>query len=540
MNKQKILKFSAVSALSTTVFCGFSSYLPSAAHAATTSASSWSAYQNEAPSGMNEADHANITVTSPTITSDMVGKTIVVSTTGKTGVAITDPDSVHFHYNKNNVWYGEKNQSAPIVNGATTGLKMPITSDMTGSTIQLYGELEIPDTSVGAVQINAQVVIGSGVWKTSTSFTTPKVAAMSQRSPLMWVDMGGNNPTDDQIAQIAGHYQTVILGSYMTSVAEKLRALDPDVKILAYLDLASVRSFDGNNAISSGVSYTDAENNGWITKDIHGNPMEWNHYKGQFQANVWNADYQKAWTERALQLANSSVWDGIFADNDMRTLAYYNTTPIAGTNDQNGTDALVTSGLDSLVKQAGSALKANGKLFVPNIGESRLRPDTYASHSAYGGGFEEMFMSWDQENKPTIWNWGDGGWSTLENEVANNPNRNLDLTQATKGDMRTMLYGYASFLLAEKSGDTWGVNDGEVVPVLPQETSMNIGTPLGAMTSIGNGGFQRYFSHGWTAVNPSNTDTITINVPNGSTDMNGNIAMSTVTLQPMSGIVLHR
>ena len=58
--------------------------------------------------------------------------------------------------------------------------------------------------------------------------------------------------------------------------------------------------------------------------------------------------------------------------------------------------------LDFLVAYAGIELNKIGKILVPNIAESRLRYGKWEHHSAYGGGFEEVWLGLGSERLPVF------------------------------------------------------------------------------------------------------------------------------------------
>lgn len=397
-----------------------------------------------------------------------------------------------------------------------------------------YRVSAVKNSTPGATSFdNVEVFVNSAEVPTPTSTPTSTPVTATPPRYLLWNSLS-TTPTDDQIRSAAGKYSVVLFNSFMAPQASLLRSLDSQVKILTYVDLSSTRSYDGSRAIVTGVNYTDATNKGWLALDTNGQPVTWGAYPGHYQTTVWDTAYQDAWVNHALEIAASGPFDGVFADNDTITLSYYTTRLLAGTSSQSETDAKLRAGLDALIAKAGPALKARGKLLVPNIGDSRQRPSTWNAHSAYGGGFEEMFMSWSTDSTPDVWDWGTQGWRALTGNISNAP-VSLATTQSASGDRRTQVYGYASFLLSARPGDGWAANANSASEY-PPEALIDPGTPVTTASQV-NGAYVRTFSKAWVAVNPSSTATVTVTPPTTATLVSGGAATS-ITLQPMSAAIV--
>lgn len=343
----------------------------------------------------------------------------------------------------------------------------------------------------------------------------------------------GSSATKD-VSQIAGKYSVVVLNPDDTKTAAALRAADPTVKIYAYMDLSSVRSYDGDRAAVS-VSYEQARANGWLAKDVNGNPIEWNGYAGHYQAAVWDPGYQQAWAARAEAVLGEG-FDGIMADNAMSTLSHYSNAYLSGTSSSKQTDAQIQAALGQLISTAGKAVTSKGGALVPNISDGRLNPEAWKNYSAYGGGMEENFMTWSTGNssQPNVFEYQGGGW-TDQASLIGQGGPNLAVTSVTKGDTRSALYGYSSFLMFARPGDGWMATVyGSQAPATVQEQSIRLGAPAGAATDQ-NGVKVRSFQGGWAAVNPTQKP-LMVTAPAGVLDSNGK-PIGTVTLAPTSGIV---
>lgn len=352
---------------------------------------------------------------------------------------------------------------------------------------------------------------------------------------LLWL-ANYDGATLQSVETAVGKYAVAVFNADRRDLALRLRRADPQVRILVYLDAASVRTYDGATPIAAGVSYAEALSRGWLARDNAGSIIEWP-YPGHLQTTVWDQAYQRAWTNHAASLASEDPWDGILMDNDLTTLHHYSPQLLAGTSTQDETDRKLRNGLDSLLGMAGARLNAIGKEFVPNISDGRLDPARWKRRVIYGGGMEENFMAWTgQVGAPTIHNWGPTGWSTVIEQIST-PGRTLAMTNVASTDVRTQLYAYASFLMRAEPGDAWQARTPALAPALPAETSITLGLPTGAMTRVGSAYF-RAFEGGWAAVNPS-LSTQVVSVPNDIRDFHGQ-PMSEVTLGPMTGMVGRR
>lgn len=371
------------------------------------------------------------------------------------------------------------------------------------------------------------------------STTEPSAAHAAGSRPRYLMAMATSiHPTDDEIRAAAGRLQAMVFNPSDAEAARTLKSLDPQVHVYTYMDLSSVRDYERDVALSGGVSFNEAERRGWIARNQSGQYFTWDPHPGHYQTAVWDQGYRDAWTATAVAKAANGPWDGIFADNDMISLRYYNDRShqlLAGTTTQDQTDELVVSGIDQLVKQAGPALNARGKSLMVNVGDGRLRMETWASHTQYGGGAVEMFLSWSRDGTPDIWDWGDTGWSTVREQVLWGP-KTLAITPSASWDMRTKLYGYGTFLLRANVGDAWTADDWNRVANLPPETGIDLGLPTTWAGEEG-GAWTRRFERGWVAVNPSGTATRTIATPPGVRGLDGR-ALGWVTLQPLSAAVL--
>ncbi|MBX7558085.1 putative glycoside hydrolase family 15 protein, partial [Streptomyces sp. tea 10] len=147
------------------------------------------------------------------------------------------------------------------------------------------------------------------------------------------------------------------------------------------------RSYEPGPIHSSGVSYAEAPDR-WFARRLDGERIEWARYGGHWQMTVWSPEYRERWVRNVVAELRDSPFDGVMADNDVFDDYYGLDLPIRHAR----TMADFRDGAGELVHAAGTALNEVGKILVPNIAESRREPGRWASHAAYGGGFEEVWL----------------------------------------------------------------------------------------------------------------------------------------------------
>ena len=210
-----------------------------------------------------------------------------------------------------------------------------------------------------------------------------------------WVRYGGKPITQQQLDFAVKNYSVAILQPWELDAARYLKKRAPQMVVLAYKCLSSTRSYEPGPIYSSGVSYPLAQSMANSGKDffahrLNGDRIEWKGYPKHFQMQVWNADYRWHWVDAVVREMRDSPFDGVMADNDVENDYYGLDLPIQGVESM----TKIREHLDFLVAYAGIELNKIGKILVPNIAESRLRYGKWERHSAYGGGFEEVWLGW--------------------------------------------------------------------------------------------------------------------------------------------------
>ncbi len=348
-------------------------------------------------------------------------------------------------------------------------------------------------------------------------------------------------PSDVEVTRVAARRLSFAVFNYDSGAwAAKIKALDPGIKLFAYVCLSSARSYEPTIPIAGAVAYNDAVANGWIARDSNNQEVTWAQYTGHYQMTVWNSAYQDAYLAHIRTVLENPLWDGVWADNDFWTLRYYSSAILAGTTTQDETDQKLRAGLDILVSRAGAFAKSYGKTFMPNYGDGKLSPTRQAQHASYGGGStEEMFMAWpwsppsdpnvpiDYASAPPQKYLGNS-WSeevgNVRSGIINGAITQIPAvdSRCTGLDMQVAIYGYTSYLLNAAPGNGWMPS----LPVYVQSVcpwydfqSADIGYPLGPYQTQGTI-YTRTFERAFVAVNPTLT-TQTVTLPDGTTQSIG-------------------
>jgi hypothetical protein len=377
-------------------------------------------------------------------------------------------------------------------------------------------------------------------WATNHSAPPPKPLA-----PCAWWYGIGEPPTAADLELAAKRYDVVVLNATETAAMRKLHELNPDVKVLVYKDLSSTRNYpgavNGNTDatwLPSGIGYYAAQNNHpeWFALDSNGARIEWTGYPKHWQMTVWDAAYQQAWTTAVTDEVTREGWDGVLADNDFNSLSHYSSAILAGTTDAEQTDRKLRDGLDAFLTMAGESLQKAGKIFVPNVSETRLIPGRWTAHSRFSGAMEENFGFRDDGGTGELLTFQGNEWKELRAQAALGESWLLLLTRT--GGAREERAGYASAALLAGPYTCW--TPASTATYLDPEWStlqdLALGEAVDAATRQPTGVWTRQFTNGWVAVNPTSA-AVQVTPPAGLVDPAGT-PVSQVDLAPADGSVL--
>lgn len=314
-----------------------------------------------------------------------------------------------------------------------------------------------------------------------------------------------------------------ILQPWETAAAVRLKAESPDMTVLAYQCLSSVRTYEPGPIFSSGLSAVQAEERETFAERENGTRVEWDGYPGHFQQKVWDPGYRRLWVDNVISRFSGSPFDGVMADNDVFDDYYGLRLPLRG-----GVELPeIYTGLDELITEAGTRLEEIGKILVPNLAEARRENGRWERHSRFGGGFEECWMGWGTQNDE--WLREEDALAQAETLAA--PGLSIARTPGTgkPGDPHLLLALAAAWVFAPDSdvAVTSTAVDGYSTSPYTKFEQWDLGHPLSS--TWGNplpGMYTRNLTHGFAAVNLS-----------GGV-VEGDLGGKRVTLKSRQGILL--
>ena len=379
-----------------------------------------------------------------------------------------------------------------------------------------------------------------------------------------WVRYGGKPITQQQLDFAVKNYSVAILQPWELEAARYLKKHAPQMVVLAYKCLSSTRSYEPGPIYSSGLSFAQAVSLANSGKDffayrLNGDRIEWKGYPKHYQMQVWNPGYRWYWVDSVVREMRDSPFDGVMGDNDVENDYYGLNLPIQGVPSM----TTIREGLDRLVASAGAELNGIGKILVPNIAESRLRWGKWERHSAYGGGFEEVWLGWgpnDYLASPYAVMQGrdiargSGGDVSLgvyltglkrgastQKKVTILRTPLSDRKSPLTGTDENFLYGLAGFWVFG-GGNFTGISAThhdayDEIPHAP-ELTFDLGDAAGGI--VVQGTVQtRTFTRGWAALNTSDREA-TVTVPSHLVDAANRPVPSSFTLRAHQGVVYRR
>lgn len=394
---------------------------------------------------------------------------------------------------------------------------------------------------LAAISVTALVAAACGPgWATDATAPPPRPLA-----PCAWWYGIGEPPTDEDLAFAAEHYDVVVLNAWETEALGKLRELNPEVKVLVYKDLSSTRNYPGAvegdqdaPLLPTGIGYFAAENEHpeWFAVDTAGRRIGWQGYPQHWQMAVWDPAYQRAWADAVTEEVTQAGWDGVLADNDFNTLSHYSPALLEGTADSEETDEVLRDGLDEFLTVAGTALEDAGKMFVPNVSETRLVPGRWTAHGRFSGAMEENFGFRDDGGSGELLTFQGNQWKELRAQAALGESWLLLVTHTQ--DERQERAGYASAALLAGPYSCWtrSTTRNYLDPEWSKLQDTGLGEAVDWASREPSGVWTRTFTGGWVAVNPTATSA-TVKPPEGLVDLDG-APVSQLELAAADGVVL--
>ncbi|WP_416234519.1 putative glycoside hydrolase family 15 protein [Lentzea sp. NEAU-D7] len=364
-------------------------------------------------------------------------------------------------------------------------------------------------------------------------------------APCAWWYGIGDSPTPWEIRAAAKHYDVVVLNAWETASMRKLHELNPKVKVLVYKDFSSTRNYYGAvegdrdaRYLPTGIGYHAAERNqpGWFAISTLGQRIEWDGYPKHWQMTVWDPAYQKAWADAVVGEVLREGWDGVLADNDFSSLKYYSSAVIAGTADAAGSDRLLRDGLDAMLALTGDALEKAGKMLIPNVSESQLTPGRWSAHSRYAGAMEENFGLQGDDGTGELITFQGNQFKEQRAQAALGESWLLLITH-TKSEKEERV-GYASAALLASPHTCWTRAQPDYKnPYWSLYQDARLGEAVETANRLPNGVWNRRYSGGWVAVNPTKTSVL-LTPPPGLVTLKGEAVPVQLDLPSADAVVL--
>lgn len=306
-------------------------------------------------------------------------------------------------------------------------------------------------------------------------------------------------------------YGAIVLNAWDYGLIPKLKAENPNTKVLVYKDMSSTRSYACHGGVDepdlpTGVGYCQAaaEHPEWFLLDLTGKRVEWSGFSGHWWMDVGNPAYQEMWAAQVEGEMAARGWDGVFIDNALVTKQHY--LARGKVLSRYTDDAALKAATDRFLAKVGPRLTAGGRLVIPNLGGGDATPQTFADWAKLtSGAMREFWSKWDFDEQGE--RFGGSAWELqlAQMEAVGAAERIFfAITYAPPADTATARYARASFLLGWNGGPAYLA----LVPTEPGTPSWtadwtaDIGLPTGKRYAVG-GAWRRDFTGGTVLVNPS-------------------------------------
>jgi len=343
----------------------------------------------------------------------------------------------------------------------------------------------------------------------------------------------------------AGSYRYVLLHGWQSGLIPQLKAANPNLKVLAYKNMAASYAYACSGGVDSlypaGVGYCDANAHHpqWFLTDTTGARIEFCDYRGLWQMDVGNPDYQAAWEANVAADLRARGFDGVEVDDTNWNEQYHLCGRTIAKYPNNGDYGAATR---SFLARVGPALKSKGFLVLPNIAlpYSSSNYETWSDWISFtSGAIQEHFSKWGtgttQQFGGADWKWRQG-FLPLTQKAGK---IFLGITYAPMSDVRSMVYARANFLLDWDGGPSallFEPSNPEQQDPYSGSWTQEIGTPVAPRSQVG-AAWRRNYSGGTVVVNPSATVTQSVSLGAPFIAADGSTVTS-LSLAPMTAAIL--
>ena len=334
-------------------------------------------------------------------------------------------------------------------------------------------------------------------------------------------------------------YRVMILQATDAAVIPRLKARNPDLKVLMYVDMmgADLRDSAG---LSDWVGFTEARAHpDWFLLNSAGKRLVFEHYPSGRVMDVGNAAYQNSGAARVSARATADGFDGVFLDDANASLGWIVKGGQAASVAY-PTTAAWQSAVDAFLTNVAPQLHEAGLLVVANIGGSVITHGLWERwNGPIDGAMEESFTN-AGTGRDTLAN---GQWPTKLAHAAWSERRGkISLDHAVTATRAGARYGLATMLLVAGGENLYSASKGTYSREVwwPEyRTASRLGRPVGAYRVLANGVYRRDFTNGVALVNPHRRGTRLVHLA-GTYHGSGLGNVRTATLRPATGLVLVR
>jgi hypothetical protein len=337
----------------------------------------------------------------------------------------------------------------------------------------------------------------------------------------------------------SGRFGMLIVGSSDAASAAKKPGIS----------LVYVAGTDVNTKWNFGMPADEALKHGWVLRDAGGALLHNAAYPNNYVGDVGDAAFQQAWIRNVARILRTTHAKGVFVDDVLRDVA-----PLAdGYPAKYPSQPTWAAAELSFVRAVGPALRRLGfYVLVSATGYTRgdnasddgtttvewwkqLGPSVSGLAYEY---FQQSPAGTNQRRSAAeSWDANWPGWERLVKTAQSMKRAFVGMMYGPGGDLSTLMYGKASFLLDWNGKDgafiylpTDGVDTGSAI------WATSIGVPAAPKHAVGAGWLRRY-SRGVVVINPSATSSQAFSL-GGSYVAPDGARVSSVTLPPTTALIL--
>lgn len=354
------------------------------------------------------------------------------------------------------------------------------------------------------------------------------------------IDSGTTFPDPVQTAQ---RHSYVVLHAWQASTMRRLKAANPNLKVLVYKNLSTTVSYHSSDPFQpTGVRYDDANANHpeWYLNDTSGQRIQFRSYPGLWQMDIGNPEYQRAWADQVIAEVQREGWDGVELDDVNPTIKYhFDPSRVA----KYPNDAAFGAATRSMLAHVGPRIQAAGKLAIPNICcTTELGVGIWKDWLQFvSGAYEESYTKWDARvGEGYRWDWGTSGWAAhLEQglEAARQGKILMAHAWSQPDDAAAMRFGLATLMLSAEGRSSFGFGASYSTEPWFPEYDLDIGAPAEAYRRS-EAVYSRKYADGLVLVNPSRSPQQV--ALGGTYSGSGLERVSSVTMGPTTGLILKR